>query len=452
MKKKILIIDDEKDICFLISEILKDEDYFTINSNTSSHAINSFNNEQPDLVILDVWLDGSELDGLKLLKYFKNINQDIPIIMISGHSTIDMAVQAIKDGAYDFIEKPFDTNKLLILTKRAIENSNLIKENIELKKLNYQNYELIGESQFIIHLQNTLNKISSTSSRVLIYGPLGSGKETIAHSIHAQSQRADKPFIVTSCSLLNPKSIEEILFGSISNKSTGLLEKANSGTILFDEIGDLPIKIQTQILRFIYEGFYKKIDSDNKFTSDVRIICTTSKDLEVESKNGNFRSDLFHRLNVISIVIPPLNKRPEDIRLLCNYFIKNSQYYNNKSILISEDAYAIFESYSWPGNIRQLRNLIDRILIMHGDNLEKIIIDASKLPQDMGEINSDNTQQKSDVLALPIKDAREIFEKNYLVSQIKRFNGNISKVALFVGMERTALYRKLKSLDISTEN
>ena len=451
MKKKVLIIDDEKDICFLISEILKDENYLTTNSNKSNDAIEKFHDINPDLIILDVWLDGSELDGIKLLKYFKNVNSNIPIIMISGHSTIDMAVQAIKEGAYDFIEKPFDTNKLLIITKRAIESLNLIKENIELKKLNIKNYELIGKSEFILQLRKKIEKFSFSSSRILINGPLGCGKKTIARIIHKKSKRSENPFIDVNCSLLNPINIEEIIFGSNSNNNIGLLEKANSGTILFDEISDLPINIQSQILSFLQNNFYKKIDSNEKSLSDVKIISTTSKNLEIESKNGSFRKDLYHRLNVINIDIPPLSKRPEDIRLLCDYFINNSQYYNNKSISISEEAYAIFESYIWPGNIRQLKNLIDRILIMHGSSSNKILIDSSKLPKDMGEINTNNSQEKYDVLALPIKEAREIFEKNYLLSQIKRFNGNVSKVATFVGMERTALYRKLKSLDISTE-
>ena len=451
MKKKILIIDDEKDICFLISEILKDENYLTTNSNNSKNAIKKFHDINPDLIILDVWLDGSELDGLNLLKHFKSINSNIPIIMISGHSTIDMAVKAIKEGAYDFIEKPFDTNKLLIITKRAIESSNLIKENIELRKLNIKNYELIGNSEFITELRNKIDKISSSSSRILISGPLGSGKKTIAHIIHKKSKRSEKPLVIVNCSLLNPNNIEEIIFGSSLNNNIGLLEKANNGTILFEEISDLPINIQSQILSFLQNNFYKKIDSDEKLLSDVKIISTTSKNLEIESKNGSFRKDLYFRLNVINIDIPPLNKRPEDLRLLCDYFINNSQYYNKKSITIAEEAYAIFESYIWPGNIRQLKNLIDRILIMHGSNLDSILIDSSKLPKDMGEINTNNSQEKYDVLGLPIKEAREIFEKNYLLSQIKRFNGNVNKVATFVGMERTALYRKLKSLDISTE-
>ena len=451
MKKKELIIDDEKDICFLISEILKDENYLTTNSNNSENAIKKFHDIKPDLIILDVWLDGSELDGLNLLKHFKSINSNIPIIMISGHSTIDMAVQAIKEGAYDFIEKPFDTNKLLIITKRAIESSNLIKENIELRKLNIKNYELIGNSEFITELRNKIDKISSSSSRILISGPLGSGKKTIAHIIHKKSKRSEKPLVIVNCSLLNPNNIEEIIFGSSLNNNIGLLEKANNGTILFDEISDLPINIQSQILSFLQNNFYKKIDSDEKLLSDVKIISTTSKNLEIESQNGSFRKDLYLRLNVINIDIPPLNKRPEDLRLLSDYFINNSQYYNKKSISISEEAYAIFESYIWPGNIRQLKNLIDRILIMHGSNSDSILIDSSKLPKDMGEINTNNSQEKYDVLGLPIKEAREIFEKNYLLSQIKRFNGNVSKVATFVGMERTALYRKLKSLDISTE-
>ncbi len=450
MKKRILIVDDEKDICFLISEILKDENYHTFNCHTYDDAIKYFNTDDYDLVILDVWLDKNKTEGLELLKYFKKQNKFIPIIMISGHSTIDVAVQAIKEGAYDFIEKPFESNKLLILTKRAIENSNLLKENLELKELNVKNYELIGNSNFITTLKKTLNKISS-SSRVLISGPLGSGKETIAHNIHENSSRKNKPFIVFNCNLINPDLIEEILFGSIISKKIGIIEKANGGTILLNEIGDLSINIQNLILKYLQNNTFKKINSDNIIHSDTRIISTSSKDLEFKCNNGSFISDLYQRIKVIEIKIPPLNKRPEDIKPLCEYFIKISQFFNNQKIQITEDSFAILESYSWPGNTRQLRNLIDRLLIMHGEKSNEIVIDSAKLPDDMGEINIENSQVKYDVLGLPIKDAREIFEKNYLLSQIKRFNGNISKVASFVGMERTALYRKLKSLDINIE-
>ena len=447
MNKKILIIDDEKDICFLISEILKDENFNTINSTSSNDAIKQFNDEKPDLIILDVWLDGSELDGLELLKYFKSIKSEIPIIMISGHSTVDMAVQAIKIGAYDFIEKPFDTNKLIIITKRAIENSFLIKENIELKKINFKDYNLIGKSNFILSLKNSIEKIAQTTSRIMIYGSQGSGKEIVAKNIHKLSKRSEKPFIIINCSL-NSNIIDDEVFGknNFNNKITSI-EKANGGTLVFDEICDLSIEIQLKILKLI-----QNLDSKNKSDLNIRVISTTNKNLDIEIKKGNFIRDLFNRLNVVPIKIPLLKDRSEDIMVLSEYFIKNSEFNYNRKVVFSKEAIAKMESYSWPGNIRQLKNLIDRILIMNSKEITNINIDSSNLPSDMGEINLNNSKEKLDVLSLPIKDARESFEKEYLISQINRFNGNMSKVSNFIGMERTALYRKLKSLNIVTDN
>ena len=447
MNKKILIIDDEKDICFLISEILKDEKFSTLIATNSNDSINTFNKENPDLIILDVWLDGSEMDGLELLKYFKNIKPETPIIMISGHSTVDMAVQAIKIGAYDFIEKPFDTNKLIIITKRAIENSFLIKENIELKKINSKNHELIGKSNFISNLKNNLNKLSNSTSRVLIYGQSGTGKEVIANNIHRFSNRSDKPFVIVDCSL-NPIALYNNYFQTIeSTDEIILIKQVNGGTLFFDEITNLSIEIQTKILRFI-----EKLDTKNISNSDIKIISSTSKKIQVEIEKGNFIKDLFERLNVLSVKIPLLKERTNDIMALSDYFVKNSEFNYNREVIFSNDAIALMESYSWPGNIRQLKNLIDRILIMNSKEINKIHINSSKLPSDMGEINSENSNEIFDVLSLPIKDARESFEKEYLTSQIKRFNGNMSKVSNFIGMERTALYRKLKSLNILTDN
>ena len=446
MNKKILIIDDEKDICFLISEILSDENYETTNSYSSDDAILKFKELNPDLIILDVWLDGSKNDGLELLRIFKKLNSHIPIIMISGHSTVDMAVQAIKEGAYDFLEKPFDTNKLLIITKRALEKSELLEENKELKKQNFKQLNLIGESAFVKNLKNTIIKIAPSTGRVLIYGPPGSGKKTIARIIHKNSLIKNRPFYVFNFSQSDAENNITNLFNkSLSDNS--IIKSINESTILLDEISEIPNDTQVSLLRFLEEISLSK----NKNQYNIRIISTTSKNIKDEIQKGNFRSDLFYRLNVIPLTLLPLKERSEDIKLFCDYFIKNSNHNKNKSIEISKDALAILELYNWPGNIRQLKNLIDRIMIMNMDNSRLIKIDASKLPQDMGEINVKNHQESQELLGLSMKEARDFFEKDYLLSQIKRFNGNITNVANFIGMERTALYRKIKSLNIDID-
>ena len=438
MNSKILIIDDENDICFLISEILQDEKFQTMTTTNSSDAISKFETFKPDLVILDVWLGKNQMDGIELLKKFKSIDDSIPIIIISGHGTVDMAVNAIKNGAYDFIEKPFNSEKLIVLSKRAIENALLIKENIILKKIAAPDAPIIGKSNFINDLKKNLNKIANSASRILITGPLGSGKKLVAQTIHKISKRKDSLANILDFSTLNEEDLKEIFDSNINNN---IFYKSNNGTLILENIEKIPLHYQKLLLQYL--------ENTKDFNQlDIKIISISSNNIIENVNNGNLRKDLFYRLNVISIDIPPLKKRREDISLLCNHYLK--LFNKNEKFYFSKLALNELESYNWPGNIRQLVNYIEKTVILNKSMKSTEQYEINNLPKDMGDIFNENTDNKS--IKMGIKEAREEFEKKYFLSQIERFNGNMKLISDFTGMERTALYRKLKSLKINLEN
>ena len=444
MKFRALIIDDEKDICFLISELLKDEDYVTISANTSKEALNKYSQFKPDLIILDVWLGNSELDGLELLKEFKEKDPFIPVIIISGHGTVDMAVNAIKFGAYDFLEKPFNSDKLIVLSKRAIENSRLIKENNLLKKLTDSNTKIVGKSDFILNLNKTLEKISLSNARILISGPIGSGKKLIAQTIHKISKRNDSFANIIDFLSLEKEQYQELFDENINNLNKNIFFNSNNGTLIFQNINMAPLEIQKKILVYL-ENPDIFIKMNTKL--NIKIISLTSSNLNAEIQEGNFLKDLYYRINVIPINIPSINNRREDILPLCNYFLDKYNRNKNYKFYFSKKAIRMLESHNWLGNIRQISNYIERIVILNQNNNFSQDFELLDLSDDMDVLDKSSIKINEN-LELNIKKARENFEREYFLSQIKRFNGNILKVSDFTGMERTALYRKLKSLNI----
>ena len=446
MKSKILIIDDEKDICFLISEILLDEKYITDSALNSKTALEKFEIFNPDLIILDVWLGNSELDGIELLKEFKKLNPLIPIIIISGHGTVDMAVNAIKNGAYDFLEKPFNSEKILILTKRAIESAQLLNENQLLKKIAEPKIPLIGNSSFIVNLYKNLNKISQAKSRVLITGPKGSGKKLIAHNIHKTSPRSHVFANIIDFININEIELAEMFQENGRNIKNNLFINSNNNTLILNNIDLLPINYQKKILIYLEnDNFFTKFDI--KF--DIKIIAISSANLDQEIMKGNFIRDLFDRLNVVRIEVPPIRQRREDILPICKYYL---DYFNkNKkfSFSLTKKSSNQLEIYDWPGNVRQIINYIEKTIILNQDLNLHSDYELGDLSNDMGE-NGDKDSNTAHFY-MSLKQARQNFEKEYLLSQIKRFNGNIIKISEFTGMERTALYRKFKSLNISLD-
>ena len=451
MSSEILIVDDNSDIRNIINDLLVDAGYRTRVAANFNQAIFEIDKKIPDIAIFDVKLDKGDNDGIELLSYLKNKNNDIPVIIISGHANIEMAVKSLKHGAFEFIEKPFDQERLLNFVRRAAENYSLKKENKEYESKLFLSYELVGESKNILNIKDQIEKISNTESRIIINGPSGSGKELIARKIHKKSKRNSKPFVVINGALLDSDKYELELFGeekSNGSVSLGALEKANKGTLLIDQLSEIPLNIQSKILRVLIDQKFKRLNGNNDINVDVRIICSTSKDLKKEIEIGNFREDLFHRLNVFEINIDPLNKRISDIPLLIKYFSKKiTENYNIKDLDIDEnDSYIL--NHQWHGNVRELRNLIERIAILQPDSKDKIsnIIKESLKNENFNNKITENT------LSVPLKEAREKFEKEYLSMQLKKFNGNISKTANFVGMERSALHRKLKGLGIKEFN
>jgi two-component system nitrogen regulation response regulator NtrX len=461
MAHEILIVDDEPDIRALLEGILSDEGFETRQAHDADSALAAFRARRPSLVILDIWLQNSRLDGLGILAAMNAEEPQMPVVMISGHGTIETAVQAIQQGAYDFIEKPFKSDRLLLVLARALEAARLKRENSDLRLRAGPETELLGRSAGIAQLRSAIEKVAPTGSRVLLTGPAGSGKEVAARSIHAQSRRADGPFVVLNCATLNPTRFEEELFGveagadpQNQTRRAGVLERAHGGTLLLDEVADMPLETQGKIVRALQEQGFERVGGGTRVKVDVRVIATTNRDLTAEIAAGRFREDLFYRLAVVPIRVPPLKERREDVPLLARHFIARAIETTGMAPReLSEDTLAAMQAYDWPGNVRELRNLMDWLLIMApGESREAIR--PEMLPPQIGSAAPAvlTLDRSSEIMTLPLRDAREVFERQYLEAQLLRFGGNISRTANFVGMERSALHRKLKFLGVQAED
>jgi two-component system nitrogen regulation response regulator NtrX len=455
MASDILIVDDESDICELVAGLLQDEGYATRTARDSDTALAEITNRRPNLVFLDIWLQGSRLDGLQLLTAIKEQHPEMPVVMISGHGNIETAVAAIKQGAYDFIEKPFKADRLVLVADRALETSRLKREVRELKALAPVPSALVGRSPAINQLRQTVDRVAPTNSRILIVGPSGAGKELAARTLHGLSARAGGPFVVINAAAITPERMEIELFGveqsnGSQGRKVGALEEAHGGTLFIDEIADMPRETQNKILRVLVDQTFQRVGGSTKVAVDVRIVSSTSRNIEAEIAAGKFREDLYHRLSVVPIRVPPLAERREDIPELVNYFMEQiSQSTGLPQRNIGADAMAVLQSHDWPGNVRQLRNNVERLMILAGGD-PNAVISASMLPQDVGSMvpSMPNGNGGEQLMGLPLREARELFEREYLLAQINRFGGNISRTAEFVGMERSALHRKLKALGI----
>ncbi len=456
MKFEILVVEDEEDIRSLIAGILSDEGYPVREAANSIQAMAEFKSRKPALIIMDVWLKGSNSDGIELMDMFKKTDPDIPVIIISGHGTVETAVAAIRKGAYDYLVKPFQSEKLLLTAKRALETAQLRQENAALKGRTVLDTQLIGSSPIICQLRQKIEKIAPTNSRVLISGPSGAGKELIARLLHENSHRHNGPFRAVNAATMTPELVETELFG-VENDThggsfkPGLLETAHYGTIYVDEVADMPLETQGKFLRLLVDQKFQRVGGNNDVQVDVRIVTSTSRDLEKETQRGVFREDLYHRLNVMPMVAPPLMERREDIPDLVNHFIlKLAESTGLPARNIGDDAMAALQAHDWPGNVRQLRNNVERLLILAtGEPHDSITLES--LPSEVSVVRQSGGggQANDRMIALPLRRARENFEREYLQAQIERFGGNISRTASFVGMERSALHRKLKSLGIT---
>jgi len=455
MAHDILIVDDEADIRMLIGGVLRDEGYATREAADSGETLSAIQARQPTLVILDIWLQGSELDGIAILRQLRAEMPSVPVIMISGHGTIETAVEAIKIGAYDFIEKPFKADRLLLMIARAIEAAQLRRENAELKLRAGGELDLVGASQAVNQLRQQIERVAPTGSRVLITGAPGSGKEVVGRLLHSRSRRAAGPFVPVNCATMRPDRLEIELFGSEASsdgapRKVGTFERAHGGTLFLDEVADMPIETQGKIVRALQEQTFERVGGSRRVEVDVRVVASSNRELAAEIAAGRFREDLFYRLNVVPIRVPPLRDRREDIPLLARHFMeRGAEAARIAARDFGEDALAALQAYTWPGNVRQLRNVIDWLLIMApGDTSEPVHADI--LPNEITAIAPSVVKwdKGSEIMTLPLRDAREVFEREYLLAQVTRFGGNISRTAAFVGMERSALHRKLKSLGV----
>ena len=454
MATDILVVDDETDIRELVAGILEDEGHGTRTAGDSDSALAAIQERRPTMVFLDIWLQGSRLDGLELLDEVMKIHPDLPIVMISGHGNVETAVSAIKRGAYDYIEKPFKADKLILTATRALETSNLKKQVKELKDKTPDMPELIGSSAAMQQLKQNIERIAPSNSRIMISGASGSGKELVARTIHANSNRSSGPFVLLNAATITSDKMEMELFGTEDNegegRKVGALEEAHGGTLYIDEIADMPWDTQSRILRVLVEQQFTRVGGNTKVKVDVRVLSSTAQNLENLIKIGSFREDLFHRLAVVPVLVPPLSQRREDVPELVSAFMKQiTRQSGINNCRIGDDAMVVLQAHDWPGNIRQLRNNIERLMILSRVE-EGTVITAEMLPKEIGEMLPNTGGSNGEhLMSLPLKEAREAFERDYLAAQVGRFSGNISRTAEFVGMERSALHRKLKSLGLT---
>jgi len=456
MTNEILVVDDNSDIRSLISSILRDKGFLVREANTFEEAITEINKKVPDVAVIDVKLDKGDNDGIEILTHIKKLNKDVAVIMISGHANVQMAVDSLKLGAFEFMQKPFSAERLLNFVNRAVENLELKKEKLQLDSKLFNSYNIIGQSQAVEKIKDIINKVGSTESRVFIFGPAGSGKELVARQIHKKSSRSSNPFVVVNGALLDPEKYELELFGSENSDGTinfGFFEKTKNGTLLIDEVSEIPLKTQAKILRVLIDQKFKRVNGSKEINVNVRIISTSSKNIREEIGRGNFREDLYHRLNVVPIVLPALKDRSEDIPSLLEYFSTKISELNGISKTKFDTTFDLYYQYNWPGNVRELRNLVERVSILSlnekDSNINQLVQDA--LTQ-KNVVKDSHAYEYESALSFPLKLAREKFEKNYLTSQLKKHKGNISKTAAFIGMERSALHRKLKTLRIKGVN
>lgn len=454
MAGEILVVDDEADIREIVAGILDDEGYRTRTAKNADEALEAIETRRPNLVFLDIWMQGSRLDGLQLLDVVKERHPDVPVVMISGHGNIETAVSAIKRGAYDYIEKPFKADRLVLVAERAIETSRLKRQVRELTQMSGHAAQLVGRSSVMNQLRQTIERVAPTNSRIMIFGAPGAGKELTARTIHTASARAKAPFVIVNAAAMTPERVEIELFGTESNGSqprkVGALEEAHGGTLFLEEVAEMPRETQNRILRVLVDQTFQRIGGTAKVQVDVRIIASTARDIQRDIAEGRFREDLYHRLAVVPVRVPALAERREDIPDLVEHFLEQlSTVAGLPRRRIGDDAMAVLQSHDWPGNVRQLRNNIERVLILAGGDPDAVV-DVSMLPPDVGSAapTMPTGQGGEHLMALPLRDAREAFEREYLTAQISRFGGNISRTAEFIGMERSALHRKLKALGV----